>query len=251
MSEGDAPAGGGAARFDFGGRVVLVTGGTSGIGRGIADAFLGSGAHVIITGTRAREEYEDDFGGLEHRPFRLEDPQSAADLAASIPRLDVLVNNAGTMHRDPSELEPAGFEATIAANLEGTFRVLHAFAAHLAVTGGSVISIASVTSYFGSPRVPAYSASKGAIVQLTRSLAIAWADKGVRVNAIAPGWIESNLTAGHIADPVRSRQILDRTPMGRWGLPSDVAGPALFLASDAARFVTGAVLNVDGGYTVV
>jgi NAD(P)-dependent dehydrogenase (short-subunit alcohol dehydrogenase family) len=251
VSDREDAAGDGAVSFDFGGRVVLVTGGTSGIGRGIAEGFRRSGAQVIITGTRAREDYEDDFAGLEQRRFRVEDPQGAAELAASIPRLDVLVNNAGTMHRDPSELEPAGFEATIAINLTGTFRVLHAFGPHLAASSGSVINIASVTAYFGSPRVPGYSASKGAIVQLTRSLAIAWAEAGVRVNAIAPGWIESNMTAGHVADPIRSRQILDRTPMGRWGAPADVAGPALFLASDAARFVTGAVLNVDGGYTAM
>jgi NAD(P)-dependent dehydrogenase (short-subunit alcohol dehydrogenase family) len=237
--------------FDFRGRTVLVTGGTSGIGRGIADAFHAAGATVVITGTRPRADYDDDFAGLEHRRLVVEEPGSTEVLAAELSQLDVLVNNAGTMHRDPSELEPAGFEATIAVNLLGAFRVLHAVHPHLAATQGSVINVASVTSYFGSPRVPGYSASKGAIVQLTKSLAIAWAPEGVRVNAVAPGWIETGMTRGHVADPERSRQILDRTPMGRWGVPADIAGPALFLASDAARFITGAVLNVDGGYTTM
>ncbi len=117
--------------------------------------------------------------------------------------------------------------------------------------GGSIINVASVTSLFGSPRVPAYAASKGAVVQLTKSLAIAWAPDAIRVNAVAPGWIESNMTAGHVTDPIRSGEILRRTPMGRWGTPADIAGPMMFLASDAARFITGATLYVDGGYTAV
>jgi 2-dehydro-3-deoxy-D-gluconate 5-dehydrogenase len=242
------PAGAGAV-FDFSGRTALVTGGTTGIGRGLADAFLAAGARVVITGTRERDDYEADFGELEYRRFRQDDAAAAGSLVEGLNRLDVVVNNAGTMHRNPSELTPEGFSATIEVNLNGVFRVCHATHPLLADGGGAIVNIASITSYFGSPRVPAYSASKGAIVQLTRSLALAWAADGVRVNAVAPGWIETEMTASHVADPQRSGQILARTPMGRWGTPADCAGPVLFLASEAARFVTGAVLNVDGGYS--
>jgi NAD(P)-dependent dehydrogenase (short-subunit alcohol dehydrogenase family) len=237
------------ASFDFTGRVAIVTGGTTGIGRAIAEGFRAAGAEVVITGTRPEDAYDDEFAGLRHVQFDLADPGGATALAGHVDRCDVLVNNAGLMHREPSELVPAGFEATVEANLNGTFRVCHAVRP-LIPAGGSVINVASLTAVFGSPRVVAYSATKGAIVQLTRSLALAWAADGIRVNALAPGWIETDLTAGHVADPDRSRQILDRTPLGRWGTPDDLAGPALFLASDAARFVTGATLFVDGGYGV-
>jgi NAD(P)-dependent dehydrogenase (short-subunit alcohol dehydrogenase family) len=235
--------------FDFTGRTVVVTGGTTGIGRAIAEGFRTAGADVVITGRRPQDAYDDEFTGLRHVQFDLVEPDGAATLAGHVGRCDVLVNNAGLMHRDPSELVPAGFEATVEANLNGTFRVCHALRP-LIPAGGSIINIASLTAVFGSPRVVAYSATKGAIVQLTRSLALAWAADGIRVNALAPGWIETDLTAGHVADPERSGQILDRTPLGRWGEPDDLAGPALFLASDAARFITGATLMVDGGYSV-
>ncbi len=134
-------------------------------------------------------------------------------------------------------------------NLTGTMRLATACRPALAQRGGAMINIASMLSFFGGGLVPAYSASKGGIVTLTKSLAIAWAKDNIRVNAIAPGWIVTPLTEALRADEARSRAILERTPMGRWGTPEDLVGPALFLASDAARFVTGAVLAVDGGYS--
>jgi len=235
--------------FDFSGRTVLITGGTNGIGRGFAEGFRQAGARVIVTGTRPADAYEG-LEGLEHHQLLVQDPDAVSNLAAELPEVDVVVNNAGTATRDPSEFELEGFNATIAVNLTGAFHVCHAFRPHLVRASGSLINIASMTSYFGSGRVPAYSASKGAIVQLTKSLAIAWADDNIRVNAIAPGWIESNLTRPLMQSPALSGPIVARTPLGRWGVPDECAGAALFLASDAASFITGTTLNVDGGYSI-
>jgi 2-dehydro-3-deoxy-D-gluconate 5-dehydrogenase len=136
-------------------------------------------------------------------------------------------------------------------NLTGGMRLAMAVKPALAAAKGSVINVASMYSFFGAAHAPAYAASKGGIVQLTRSLAVAWARDGIRVNAVAPGWIVTPMTDNARADEARSRAIVERTPMGRWGTPDDVLGPMLFLASDAARFVTGVVLPVDGGYSVM
>lgn len=236
--------------FDFSGRTVVVTGGTSGIGRAVAAGFQGAGARVVITGTRDRDGYDERFDGLEFRRLVLADPAGAAELAASLEVCDVLVNNAGTLHREPSELTGDGFSRTVEANLTGTFRVCEAMHPLLSAAGGaSIVNVGSMLALFGSPRVPAYAATKGAVISLTRSLAHAWAPDGIRVNVVVPGWIDTPLMAAHVRDAERSAQILARTPLGRWGTPDDVVGPVMFLASDAARFVTGSTLTVDGGYS--
>lgn len=246
----DGPLATSDVSFDFSGRTVLVTGGSRGIGRAVAAGFAGAGASVWITGTRPREAYDDPFAELTYRQLDLADAAGVDRLAASMPACDVLVNNAGLLHRNPSELTIEGFEATVAANLTGTFRLCAALHPLLCRSGrGVVVNFASMLALFGSPRVPAYAATKGAMISLTKSLAQAWASDGVRVNAVAPGWIDTPLMSAHVADPERSATIVDRTPLGRWGTVDDVVGPVLFLASDAARFVTGALLTVDGGYS--
>ena len=144
-----------------------------------------------------------------------------------------------------------GFSEVLAVNLHGTMRMCLACRESLVRSQGCVVNVGSLFSSLGAPHAPAYSASKGAVVQLTKSLAAAWAVDGVRVNAVAPGWIKTAFTQAVAASEDRSQAIVDRTPLGRWGAPDDVAGPVLFLASEEARFVTGAVIPVDGGYSVV
>jgi NAD(P)-dependent dehydrogenase (short-subunit alcohol dehydrogenase family) len=161
----------------------------------------------------------------------------------------VLINAAGVL-RLRHEYEPTEFARVVDINLNGTMRMAVACRTALAKTRGAIVNIASMHAIFGAPLSPAYAASKAGVVQLTKSLAVAWAEDGIRVNAIAPGWIETPMTIPARADAARNRAILERTPLGRWGTPTDLVGPALFLSGDGARFITGAVLPVDGGYSV-
>jgi len=237
------------ACFDYSGRSILVSGGSSGIGLAIAKAFQEAGGDVRITGTRAAAvDYPDDLGDLTFHQLDMQDAAAIDALAGTLPSLDVLINCAGNTVRNEEAYEPANFEKVIAINLNGTFRLSMAALPLLKKGPGTVINIASMTSYFGAPGSPGYGASKAGILELTQSLGVAWAPFGIRVNGIAPGWIETKLT-DYWREDQRDRQILERTPMGRWGKPEDMAGAALFLASDAASFVTGITLPVDGGYT--
>jgi NAD(P)-dependent dehydrogenase (short-subunit alcohol dehydrogenase family) len=213
---------------------ALVTGGTSGIGKAIAAALTNVGCKVTAAGIET---------------FDVSDDASVRRLVGSHDRLDILVNAAGTILRGGAEFDVANFEKVVDVNLTGAMRVSTACRPLLAKSRGCILNLASMLSFFGGGHAPGYSASKGGIVQLTKSLAIAWAAEGIRVNALAPGWIETEMTRPVRDDAARSKAILDRTPLRRWGTPDDVAGAAVFLCSPAAAFITGAVLPVDGGYS--
>ena len=228
------------------GRVAVISGVTGGIGRALAEGFGTAG--YAVTGVDRGEAPAD--AGWTHTRLDVTDTAAVMGFGAGLDRVDVLVNAAGVIRR-VEEFEVAVFEDVLDINLTGTMRLCTACRPALVRAGGAIINIASMLSFFGGGLVPAYAASKGGIAQLTKSLAIAWAKDGIRVNALAPGWIATALTDPLRRDEARSRAILDRTPMARWGTPEDLVGPALFLASDAARFVTGAVLPVDGGYSVM
>jgi len=231
-------------------RTILVTGGTSGIGAGIARAFAAQGDQVTATGaTPAEVDAAAAAPGITHLVLDVRDGDAVKALVGRLGTIDVVVNCAGVIHRG-TEHDPEVFAQTVDINLNGTMRVCAAVRQALKARAGCIVNTASMLSFFGGGLVPGYSASKGGVAQLTKSLAIAYAADGIRVNAVAPGWIATPLTQALQDDPARSQPIVARTPLGRWGTPDDVAGPVLFLASAAARFVTGVVLPVDGGYLI-
>jgi NAD(P)-dependent dehydrogenase (short-subunit alcohol dehydrogenase family) len=245
-----------APHFDFVGTRVLVTGGSNGLGLGIADAFLAAGAEVAITGTRTRaSDYDHDLARFAYHALDVRDAAAIDRVATSLGALDVLVNNAGASFAfQPSEWDPAVFEDSVRVNLFGAFRLALACRPLLAASaldgGGSIVNLASMASFMAVPIVPGYGAAKAGIVQTTRNLAVAWAGERIRVNAVAPGFIETNMTRPMKGVPTLEGPALARTPMGRWGTPADVAPVVLFLASSAARFMTGQTVCVDGGYSV-
>lgn len=235
------------------GRTVLVTGGTGGIGGAIAECFRDAGAWVHATGATeaecAKARSIDASHSVCYGVLDVRSNDAVRAFVGALGDLDVVVNCAGIIRRG-QERDPDVFDTVVDINLNGTMRVCEASLDRLAANGGCIINIASMLSFFGGGLVPAYSASKGGIAQLTKSLAIAYAPRGVRVNAIAPGWIATPLTQALQDDPARAGPIMARTPMARWGTPEDLQGIALFLASPHASFMTGTVIPVDGGYAI-
>lgn len=237
---------------DLRNKTALVVGGTSGIGLATVRRLLEAGCAVKATGvSQAEVQSCQDDSGLAAVDFVVLDVADSAAITAyfsGLARLDILINSAG-IGRGASEFTEEGFLRTLEVNLFGTMRCCYAARELLAVSAGCIVNLGSVMSSFGSPTAPAYASSKGGVVQLSKSLAVAWGREGIRVNAVAPGWTDTPMTRGMSADVERNARVLGRTPMGRWGQPEEIAQGIVFLCSPAASFITGALLPIDGGYT--
>jgi NAD(P)-dependent dehydrogenase (short-subunit alcohol dehydrogenase family) len=235
--------------MNLNGKSALVIGGTGGIGSAISETLSAAGASVIATAFDAAEQAEaiTRMAGIDVRELDVGVDGDVQRLATEIGAVDILVNCAGITSRGDASFGEEEFLRVIDINLHGTMRACRAFKPALAQRHGCVVNVASVMSFHGSGTAPGYSASKGAIMQLTKSLAIAWAGDCVRVNAVAPGFIVTPMTDAEI-DPAYRARVNERTPMGRWGEPQHIADAVLFLCSDRASFITGVILPVDGGY---
>lgn len=233
---------------------VLVTGGSSGIGAAIAKGFVQAGATVTATGIGERDveaaRADPTLSRADLRALDVRSDEAVKALISGLARLDVVVNCAGVIRRH-EELDPDVFASVVDINLVGSMRVCASARPLLAETRGSIVNLASMLSFFGGGLVPGYAASKGGISQMTKSLAIAYAGDGIRVNAIAPGWIETALTSELQKDPDRGSAIVNRTALKRWGKPDDLVGGVMYLCSPVASFVTGTVLIIDGGYSIM
>ena len=253
------------ATFNLKGKVAIVTGGNGGIGKGISRGFASVGGDIVIVGRNqaktdeAAEEIREEFGvkvlGLK-ADLRHEDQIQAmtAQVLDEFGRIDVLVNNAGiNIRKMPQDYSASEWDEVLDINMRTPFLLSKAvYPALKEAGGGKIINIGSMTSIFGGGKLAPYGTSKGGIVQLTRSLAVAWAPDKIQVNAILPGWINTDLTRLARKDlPGLNKQVLTRTPTGRWGEPFEVAGAAIFLSSRASDFITGVALPVDGGFSIM
>ncbi|MFO7309433.1 MAG: 2-dehydro-3-deoxy-D-gluconate 5-dehydrogenase KduD [Pseudomonadota bacterium] len=245
--------------FDLSGKVALVTGARTGLGKALAEALASAGADIVGLGSRPMPETAGAVTALGRR-FReivcdLEKPHDfsalVADIVAQAHGIDILVNNAGIIRRqDMLDYTEEDWDAVMTVNLKSLFLLSQAVARHMVATGrqGRIINIASLLSFQGGIRVPAYTAAKHGVAGLTKLMANELAPRGITVNAIAPGYMETDNTAALRADPERTRQLMERIPAGRWGAPQDLATAVLFFAAPASGYVTGTVLPVDGGW---
>jgi NAD(P)-dependent dehydrogenase (short-subunit alcohol dehydrogenase family) len=228
-------------------KTAIIIGGTSGIGLAIATAFRDAGANVFATGATAAEVTAATTTGISFSQLDIRDTAAMTAFAAQFTAVAALVDCAGVNLR-AAEWTIEGFETALDINLNGAMRAALAFREKLG--GGAMLGIGSMYSFFGAPHAPAYTASKAGLVGLVKSLAVAFARDNIRVNALAPGWIETAMTEVPRANASRNAELLGRMPLGRWGTPADIAPAALFLCSPLAAYITGAVLPVDGGYLV-
>ncbi|MES1202218.1 MAG: 2-dehydro-3-deoxy-D-gluconate 5-dehydrogenase KduD [Pseudomonadota bacterium] len=242
--------------FDLTGKVAAVTGANTGLGQAMAVALAGAGADIVAIGRTAPDETAKAIAQLGRQFHFLERDLGAGvdgvaeQAEAPFGPVHILLNNAGLIRRaDAAEFSEADWDDVIDVNLKATFQLCQSFGKRMiARGGGKIINIASMLSFQGGIRVVSYTASKSGLLGVTRALANEWAGKGVNVNAIAPGYMETNNTAALRADAQRNKDILARIPAGRWGEPGDLAGAAIFLASAASDYVNGAVIPVDGGW---
>jgi NAD(P)-dependent dehydrogenase (short-subunit alcohol dehydrogenase family) len=231
------------------GKIAVVVGGTGGIGSAIAETLRDAGARVIATAINTDEQAQamPRLSDIDIRLLNVGKDGEVQRIAEEIGPVDILVNCAGITSRGEASFGEEEFLRVMDINLSGTMRTARAFSPALAARQGCIVNIASMMSFRGSGTAPGYAASKGAVMQLTKSLAIAWAADGIRVNAVAPGFIITPMTEAHI-DPAYRARVNERTPMGHWGTPQHIADAVLFLASGRASFITGVILPVDGGY---
>jgi len=241
--------------FRLDGKVALVTGANTGIGQAIAIGMARAGAEVIAAGRSAVTQTLDLIAaeGLKARALELalDEPAPAAQKLLTVGPVDILVNNAGIIRRaDAIDFTEKDWDEVIDVNLKAVFFLSQAFAraAFARDAGGAIVNIASLLAFQGGIRIPSYTAAKHGVAGLTKLLANEWAARGINVNAIAPGYIETNNTEALRADETRNKAILDRIPAGRWGEAQDIAGAAVFLASPAAKYIHGTILPVDGGW---
>jgi 3-oxoacyl-[acyl-carrier protein] reductase len=238
--------------LDFSGKQVLVVGGSSGIGNGIAQAFLGKGARVQVCGTRASAaDYSPAEGwhleGLDYAQLDVSDPKAIENFKPAFERLDVLVLAQGAVIYRRGEFEMSGFRSVLEVNLISLMACATRFHAMLEASRGALIIVSSTAAYHSTKGNPAYNASKSGAVGLTRTLGQAWAEAGIRVNGIAPGLVDTKMTKVTTANPKRLEGAIERIPLKRLGTPADMAGAALFLASPLASYIVGQTLVVDGG----
>jgi 2-dehydro-3-deoxy-D-gluconate 5-dehydrogenase len=244
--------------FNLTGKTAVITGGTRGLGKGMALGLAAVGADIAIIARNENKETVKEIENLGRRckvfQYNLADYENYEELVYSIKaefgKIDILLNNAGVQRRHPSvEFPKEDWNFVMDVNANAVFFLCQAVGKDMLEQGyGKIINIASLLSFQGGLTVPAYAASKGAVMQFTKSLSNEWAGKGLNVNCIAPGYMATEMNTGLIEDETRNRQILERIPAGRWGNPEDMAGAAVFLASSASDYINGATIVVDGGW---